>query len=192
MSNWPGWKFWWLRAFTGLDHQVTRAETAPPQAAAASSAQPTLTVSQRPRVMLCIQANWLVPVSNSRATSGPPQNTPSRHGTTTVSVTSKDTTGVPRISVFARLPQVWLAVHEVRADWYCDAICRPVTSSRTANAASAAAARYAWLRCWRQTSQVIDLLQPWSGARTLARRPGPCSRVPVLRGRRRRPPRRDR
>ena len=49
MSNWPGWKFCWLRAFAGLDHQVTRAETAPPQAAAARRAQPTLAVSQRPR-----------------------------------------------------------------------------------------------------------------------------------------------
>jgi hypothetical protein len=31
----------------------------------ASRAQPTLTVSQRLRVMLCIQTNWLVPVSSS-------------------------------------------------------------------------------------------------------------------------------
>src|ERR1700729_2692591 len=147
MSNWPGWKFWCWRAFSGLDHQVTRAETTPPQAAAASRAQPTLTVSQRLRVMLCIQANWLVPVSISRATRGPPQNTPRRHGTTTVNVTSSDSAGLPRIRVLARLPQVWLAGPEVRADWYCDPICRPVTRNRTAKAARAAAAKYAWLRC---------------------------------------------
>ena len=120
MSNWLGWKFWCLSAFTGLDHQVTRAETAPPQAAAASRAQPILTASQRRRVMLCIQASWLVPVSNSRATSGPPQNTPSRHGTTTVSETRMNMTGEPRVRVLARLPQVWLAAHKADADWYCE------------------------------------------------------------------------
>jgi len=66
--------------------------------------------------MLCIQANWLVPVSNSLATSGAPQNKPSRHGTTTVRVTSNDSSGVPSVSVFARLPQEWLTVHAVRAE----------------------------------------------------------------------------
>ena len=57
MSNWLGWKFCCLRAFTGLDHQVTRAETAPPQTAAASSTQPTWVASQRRRETPCIQAN---------------------------------------------------------------------------------------------------------------------------------------
>src|SRR5215469_1900519 len=143
MSNCEGWKFCCFSAFTGLDHQVTRADTAPPQAAAASKAQPTLAASQRLLGTLCIQANWVVPVSTSLATRGPPQNTPIRHGTATVSVTRKDTTGLPRFSVLARLPQVWLAAQDVRAAWYCDAICRPVMSSKTANAAMAAAAKYA-------------------------------------------------
>src|SRR5215467_3716070 len=106
MSNWLGWKFCWLRAFSGLDHQVTSAETAPPQAAAVSKAQPTLTLSQRPREVVCIQANCVVPVSISWATSGPPQNTPSRHGTTTVAVTSRVIKGEPRFSVLARLLQL--------------------------------------------------------------------------------------
>jgi hypothetical protein len=44
MSNWPGRKFWCFRALSGLDHQVTRAETAPPQAAVASRIQPALPV----------------------------------------------------------------------------------------------------------------------------------------------------
>ena len=116
MSNWPASKFCCLRAFSGPDHQVTRAATAPPQAAAASSIQPALTASQCLRVTLCIQANWLVPVSSSRATSGPPQNTPSRHGTTKVSVTRSNSTGVPSDSEFARLPQLLLAAHEARAE----------------------------------------------------------------------------
>src|ERR1017187_5045404 len=116
MSNLPGLNFQWLRAFCGPDHQVTKADTAPAQAAAASSTQPVLTVSQRLRVTLCIQANWLVPVSSSRATSGPPQNRPSRHGTAKVSVTRVDSSGLPRDSVAARLPQVLLAAHEARAE----------------------------------------------------------------------------
>src|SRR5262245_6657293 len=106
ISNWEGSKFCWLSEFSGPDHHVTRAETAPAQTAAASRAQPTLTVSQRLRETLCIHANWLVPVSNSLATSGPPQNTPTRHGTTTVSVISRVITGEPRISVLARLLQL--------------------------------------------------------------------------------------
>jgi hypothetical protein len=36
----------------------------PPQAAAASSIQLALTASQRPRVMLCVQAKWVVPISS--------------------------------------------------------------------------------------------------------------------------------
>ena len=89
-------------AFTGLDHQVTRAETTPPQTAAASSTQPALTVSQRPRVMLCVQANWLVPVSSSGATSGAPQNTPSRHGTTTSGGQKPTARGLPRVRPYSR------------------------------------------------------------------------------------------
>src|SRR5215469_9316608 len=115
-SNWPGRKFWCWRAFTGLDHQVTRADTAPPQAAAASRAQPILTASQRLRLMLCIQANWVVPVSTSLATTGPPQKAPSRHGTSKVRLISRDSNGLPRFSVFVRSLQVWLAAHEVRAE----------------------------------------------------------------------------
>src|ERR1017187_5475791 len=163
MSNLPGLNFQWLRAFCGPDHQVTKADTAPAQATAASSTQPVLTVSQRLRVTLCIQANWLVPVSSSLATSGAPQNSPSRAGTARVSVTRTRSGASPRDSVPARLPQVLVAAHEARAEWYCDAICRPVISSSTANAARAAAPKYAWLRCWRQTSQVIARLPPWSG-----------------------------
>ena len=57
-----------------------------------------------------------MPVSISLATSGPPQNAPSRHGTTTVRVTSKNIPGLPMVSVFARLPQEWLAEQEATAD----------------------------------------------------------------------------
>ncbi len=57
-----------------------------------------------------------MPVSSSLATSGPPQNTPSRHGTTTVRVTSKVMPGLPIVSVFARLAQEWLAEQAASAD----------------------------------------------------------------------------
>ena len=40
-----------------------------PETAAASISQPTLTASQRPRATLCIQANRMVPVSSSAASS---------------------------------------------------------------------------------------------------------------------------
>ena len=90
--------------------------------------------------MLCIQANWLVPVSSSAATSGPPQNSPASTGVPTVRMTRKPTARLPRNSP-PWLPQLWVAVHAMSADCHCEAICRPVTSSRTANTASTAAAR---------------------------------------------------
>jgi hypothetical protein len=42
----------------------------------------------------------------------------------------------------------------------CDAIWKPPTSITAANAASSANAIAPWARSWRQTSQVMSLLQP--------------------------------
>ena len=42
----------------------------------------------------------------------------------------------------------------------CDAICKPPASIAAANAASSANAMAPWARYWRQTSQVMSLLQP--------------------------------
>jgi len=53
MSNRPGSNESACKALSGPDHQVTRAETAPPKAAAPRSSQPTLTASHRLRVTLC-------------------------------------------------------------------------------------------------------------------------------------------
>ena len=65
----------------GPDHQVTIAETAPAKTAAASSGHPARTASQCRLVMLCVQANWFVAVSNSLATVGAPQSNPGSTGT---------------------------------------------------------------------------------------------------------------
>lgn len=48
------------------------------------------------RVTVCIQTNWLVPASNSRATSDAPQNTPSKPGHPAVSVTRVNSLGLPK------------------------------------------------------------------------------------------------
>ena len=55
----------------------------PAVAMLASPIRPTLTVSQRLRVTLWVQASRWVPVSSSRVTSGAPQKIPTRAGTTT-------------------------------------------------------------------------------------------------------------
>ena len=81
VSNWPGWNAFACSALFGPDHQVVRAAIAPPQAAAASSSQPALTVSQRVRVTLCAHAKSLVRDSSSCATSGAPHSMPSTAGT---------------------------------------------------------------------------------------------------------------
>jgi len=80
---------WW--ELFGPSHQVTRAVITPPQTTAASSIQPTLTASQRLRVTLCIQAKWVVPTSDSAATSGAPQNRPTSTGAPSVEMTRKPT-----------------------------------------------------------------------------------------------------
>ena len=81
VSKWPGSNALANCALSGPDHQVVRAVIAPPQAAAASSSQPALTVSQRVRVTLCVHAKSLVRVSSSCATSGAPHSMPSTTGT---------------------------------------------------------------------------------------------------------------
>ncbi len=72
------------------------AETAPARTAAASSSHPVLTASQRRLVMLCVQANWFVPVSSSCATVGAPQNSPGSSGTAAVATTSVVKAGLLR------------------------------------------------------------------------------------------------
>ena len=112
---------------------------APPQTAEASSSQPALTASQYRRVMLCIQANWMVPASSSPATSGAPQNSPKRTGAPRVAMTRKPTTWLPMNSPLPRM-QPWPAAQAAALAWSRAAICRPVITITTANAASKAAA----------------------------------------------------
>jgi hypothetical protein len=73
MSNRLGLNASRCRALSGPDHQVTRPEMAPPQTAAAASAQPVLTASQRLRVTDCTQANQVVPLLERHIA---PVNTP--------------------------------------------------------------------------------------------------------------------
>ena len=47
--------------------------------------------NQRLRVMLCIHAKWVVPASDSAATSGAPQNSPTSTGAPSVMMTRKPT-----------------------------------------------------------------------------------------------------
>ena len=117
MSNRPGLNALSCSALFGLDHQVTRAEMTPPQTAAASSIQPILTASQRLRVTLCIQANCVVPASASAATSGAPQNSPTRAGAPSVEMTRKPTAWLPRNSP-PRCRHPWPAAQAACAAWY--------------------------------------------------------------------------
>jgi len=81
VSNWPGANASACSALPGPDHQVVSAAIAAPQAAAASSSQPALTVSHRVRVTLCVHAKSMVRDSISCATSGAPHSMPSTTGT---------------------------------------------------------------------------------------------------------------
>ncbi len=127
-------------ALSGPDHQVTRAETAPARTAAASSSHPVLTTSQRRLVMLCVQANWFVPVSSSCATIGAPQNSPGSSGTADV-----PTTSVVRIGLLRdRLPQLLCFMHPASSECHICATCSPVISSTTASAANSPAASAPW------------------------------------------------
>src|SRR5215467_7340559 len=142
-------------ALFGPDHHVTRPETVPPTAAAASSSQPALTASQRRRVIVCVHANWLVPVSNSWATNGAPHRMPSTSGTPSVMMTRNPTAWLPRNSVLDRLSQLRNAAHVTRAECHCPAVCNPVTTISAANAASNPMAASACARYWRKTSELI-------------------------------------
>src|SRR5208282_578566 len=143
-SNLLIWKPSAVSALSGPDHQVTIAETAPARAAAASSSHPALTASQRRLVMLCVQANWLVPVSSSCAAIGAPQNSPGSTGTAAVATTIAATTGLAR----DKAPQPLSFTQECQAD----AACSPVSTSRTASAAKSAAASAPWCRYCRQVT----------------------------------------
>ena len=65
----------------GLDHQVTMRLNSSAAAMAAAPAMASLAASQRVRVTPWVHARRKVPVSNSRAASGAPQNIPIRPGT---------------------------------------------------------------------------------------------------------------
>src|SRR5258708_4289858 len=175
MSNRPGLKASSCRALSGPEHQVTRAETAPAQAAAASSIQPGLTVSQCLRVMVCIQANWLVPVSSSCATSGAPQKTPSRAGTPRVMMTRKPTAWLPRNSVLARLPHRRAAGHAAVGGGGCGPPRRPALKGTAGGAAGRAAAAGPPGRARRPARTRLRPRRPgWQG--TAAGRGGPGRR----------------
>src|SRR5580658_9563926 len=115
MSNLLALKASAFSALDGPDHQVTTAETAPARTAALSSSHPVLTASQCRRVMLCVQANWFVPVSSSPATIGAPQNSPGSRGTAEVATTSVANAGLLRERPDpARSAQVPFFAHPVR------------------------------------------------------------------------------
>src|SRR5580700_5007658 len=115
MSNRLIWKASAVSALNGPDHQVTIAETAPARTPAPSSSHPARTASQRRLVMLCVQANWFVPVSSSLATAGAPQSNPGRTGTADVAMTSVVMIGLPRERFEpARLAQELLVAHWAR------------------------------------------------------------------------------
>jgi hypothetical protein len=65
----------------GLAHQFTMRLNNSLAAMAARPATPSLAASQRVRVTPWVQARRKLPVSNSRAISGAPQNIPIRAGT---------------------------------------------------------------------------------------------------------------
>ena len=113
-------------------------------ATALSSNHPVLTASQCRLVMLCVQANWFVPVSSSCATSGAPQNSPGSSGKTVVATTSVMTEGLLRESVLPRLAQEPFFAHAARAECHTQAACSPLISSTTASAANSAAASAPW------------------------------------------------
>ena len=74
------------RFVPGLDQAVNITVSNPVTATLARPTIATLIASQRVRVMLCVHARRHVPVSNSRATSGAPQNAPIMAGTPTRAV----------------------------------------------------------------------------------------------------------
>ena len=166
MSNRPGLNAFACSALSGPDHQVTSADTIPAMAAAASSSQPALTASQRRLVTLCVHAYWLVPVSNSCASSGAPARMPSTAGTPSVMITRNPIAWLPRNSVLDdRLPQLRDAVHAPSAECHWEAACTPVTTTRAANAAISAAVIAAAARYCRQTTQLIAITRPCGGPR---------------------------
>jgi hypothetical protein len=71
----------WYAWSNGPDHQVAIKLSSPATIMLNAPTRPSLTASQRVRLMPWVQARRKVPVSNSRATSGAPQKTPIRAGT---------------------------------------------------------------------------------------------------------------
>src|SRR5580692_1455079 len=151
VSNWPGVNAVADSALIGPDHQVASADTAPPQATAASSSQPALTASQRVRVTVCVHAKSLVRASSSDATSGAPHSMPSTTGTTSVKYGKSLIRPLTRVGACSRHPP--FPAQLTRTECQRDAIWKPSASSTEAIAA--------WARYWRQTNHVMILLQSW-------------------------------
>jgi hypothetical protein len=75
----------------GLAHQVTARLPSPAAVVAARAVRPSLTASQRVRVMLWFHTSRWVPASSSRAISGAPQKIPMSAGrTSTTAVTARN------------------------------------------------------------------------------------------------------
>src|ERR1700722_20107550 len=144
-------------ALIGPAHQVVSAETAPPQATAASSSQPALAASQRVLVTLCVHAKSLVRPSSSDATSGAPHSMPSTTGTTSAMYGKSLSKPFTRLGCCCRQPA--FPAQLTRTECQRDAIWKPSASTTAASAASSTDATAAWARYWRQTSQVMILLQ---------------------------------
>src|SRR5580692_7846000 len=157
----------WLAAtaFCGPDHQVTSAPTAPPQASAASSSQPVLTVSQWRLVTAWVQAKWAVPVSASRATAGAPRNMPRMAGTARLNWTITPSAPLPNETPPRGNWQLFAARQAPKSAWNWLAMFSPVITSSTANKPTSTPVMAVDARYCRQISQLTVVLQPWKSSK---------------------------
>ena len=102
--------------------------------------------------MPCIQANWVVPASNSAATMGAPRNNPARTGVASKVRLMKPTVGPPEnnpppVEQFTPAgPLRAPGAHSVMMVWYCETSCRPVSTSSRQSAATMAVPTANWAR----------------------------------------------
>jgi hypothetical protein len=145
----------------GARYQVITAVMAAPRTMRPPVTRASLTASHRVRGTVWLQASRQVPYSSSRAISGAPTRTPISPGTIRATDQNAMLTSEPNSFMNAMTPPgqpvPWLrARHPARSSWLnAERIEVLSMTAYTARAISTARQPMAWLRYWRQLTQII-------------------------------------
>ena len=172
----------------GARYQVITAVIAAPSNTSPPVTRARLTASLRVRGTVWLQASRQVPNSSSRAISGAPMRTPSSPGAIrseaqNAMLTAEPNSPVKALTAAGQLVPWLRARQAARSSWLnAVRIELPSTIAYTARAASTPRQATAWLRCWRQLTQIIVLPPSRPSGPARAEPPPGHPRPPTPRG----------